>query len=255
MVRPRIPAYLMSRCHISITPLGVSWSLPIGSCLTWMNDVLQLITSGKRDLLSDIDSILWGTEPPSLSSIWIQRCVVSKQETGSTLHVFNCHVLIFFCCVDWLPPSLPCWAVTWFKIYCTGQFATGSSDGGREGRQRGGKKCRDRDSLPLPSPLCSPTLSTQRTRGCRWWLHSATAARWWRRELQLCVYKATVLPGQRCCQMGFEQRGPSDLWLDSLQLFIWTKQTAGDFTLLLHSTCSSHFRCIDPISCCCVWSK
>lgn len=63
---------------------------------------------------------------------------------GSVLHDCLC-VLLF----------LSHWAVAWFKIYCTGHFATGSSHKGRERERRreGEEMQRRRFPSHLPSPL------------------------------------------------------------------------------------------------------
>lgn len=158
-----------------------------------------------------------------------------------------------------LPPFLPHWAVTWFKVNCTGRYATGSSHKGRERertRERREEEGRNAEteipfSSPIP-PFCSPTLSTQMILAAD---GGSTAPLQWDgggRELQLSVYKPVVLLGQRCCQMGFDQRVlvicDSTVRGFSFQL----TTTAGDFTLLFLCF-PSCLKCSIQISCCCVW--
>lgn len=99
----------------------------------------------QRDLRAHIDFTLWGSRYLDIVKI------------GRVLHDCVC-VLLF----------LSHWAVAWFKIYCTGHFATGSSHKGREeerGRREGGNAEPEIPfSSPIP-PLCSPTLSTQAAGG------------------------------------------------------------------------------------------
>lgn len=132
-----------------------------------MNGAWQLITHSKHDLLSHIDLILWGTEPPSLSSIWIQQCFVRGAPwLGNRLHACMCLIVMsrFSFGDDWLSLSLPSSLVElWLDLRFTVQ-ASSVTRGGR-GRERGSARRdemqKQRFPSPLPSPLCSPTLSTQ----------------------------------------------------------------------------------------------
>lgn len=96
--------------------------------------------------------------------------------------------------------------------------------------ERGGKKCRDRDSPLSHPPLISHTVNTEDPR-CRWWLHSATAVGWWWRELQCSVYKLVVLPGHCCCQKGFEQRVSVNCDSTGCRFLFQPNTTAGNLTL------------------------
>lgn len=99
------------------------------------------MTWDRWDLLGDIDFILWGAEPVSLS-IWVQ-CFVSG---FLSLCWFNFGFCFFF----------GCWAETWELLYRPARPRQQSWGGGAV------EKCRDRDSLLLAlPPLCSCTLSTQ----------------------------------------------------------------------------------------------
>ena len=156
--------------------------------------------------------------------------------------------LFFFFNPSWcwlivsLPPFLPHWAVTWFKVYCTGRYATGSGHKGRE-RERerenereegGGKNCRDRDSLLLSHPplLFSHTVNTDDP-GCRWWLHSATAVGWWwRRTAALCLQTCGP-PRAELLSDGIWSEGLSDLWLNSPRVFISTSHNSRWFYFTL----------------------
>lgn len=146
-------------------------------------------------------------EGQNLSHCWYGFSALWITSHGYMPHVFNSLVLI---CVLVLmvflslSTSLPL-SLSWFKSYCTGQFAPGSS---HKGRERGRETERNAgteipfSSSPIPL-LFLHTVNTDNP-GCRWWLHSATAVGWWWSELQLSVYKPVVFPRQCCCRMGFE---------------------------------------------------
>lgn len=163
-----------------------------------INDVCQLrqiwftwwywfyIVRGRTCLTVDMDSVLCE------SHVTVTCC----------MYLIVMSWLVFWC---WwslsLSSSLPL-SLSWFRSYCTGRFAPGSSHKGREretGRNAG-------TEIPFSSPIPLLFLHTVNTDnpGCRWWLHSATAVGWWCSELQLSVYKPVVFPRRCCCQMGFE---------------------------------------------------
>ncbi len=181
-----------------------------------MNYVCQLISQGKYDLISDVYFVLWGTEPPSLSSTWIQLCFLSNASWVGSQFGRCMYLIVMPCFLFWmivllsLPHSL---SELWLDLRFTVQarLPLAAVTKGERERERERRRERNRNaeteipfSSPIP-PLFSHTVNTDDP-GCRWWLHSATAVGWRWRELQLSVYKPVVLPGQCCCQMGFEQR-------------------------------------------------
>lgn len=105
-------------------------------------------------------------EGQNLSHCWYGFSALWITCHGYMLHVFNCHILISVLVLMIslslsLSSSLPL-SLSWFRSYCTGRFAPGSSHKGRErGRERRGEMQGQRFPSPLPSPFCSCTLSTQ----------------------------------------------------------------------------------------------
>lgn len=152
------------------------------------------------------------------------------------LLVFNCRVLIFLWCwlivfvglSPFLPLSLSCDLIhLLYRPVCHWQHS-------QDEREREGEEGRNAETeIPFSSPiphLFSHTVNTEDP-GCRWWLHSATAVAWRRRELQLFVYKPLVLPGQCCCQMGFEQRVSVICDSTGCRFSFQPNTTAGEFSL------------------------
>lgn len=128
-----------------------------------MNYLCSLITRGKYDLLSHIDFILWRMEPSPLSSVWI-HVMVSKQVT-CCMYVIAMSWMIVFVALS-RPAVLSHWAVTWFKIYCKGQFATDRKGGKREREGERGRKGWNAEteipfSSPIPPSLFSYTVNTE----------------------------------------------------------------------------------------------
>lgn len=164
------------------------------------------------------------------------------------LHLFNSHVLIlFWCCL-----SLSLWAATWFKIYCTGQFAPWQQS--QPERTETGRNAETEIpfSSPIP-PIWSCTLSTQiiqaadcgstaplrRDGGGDQLQQRATTA--------LCL-QTCGLPPAVLLSDGIWVEGLSDLWLNSLQVFISTKRNSGWFFTLL--CLLSGLKCCVWMSCC-----
>lgn len=192
----------------------------------------------------NIDFILWGTEPPSLSSIWIQFRFVSN---ASGLHAacikLPCPDSLWVwigCLCGSLPPFLSCWAATWFKIYCTGPVCHWRQSQGEKGRE-GERKRKRREQTqwqrfpsplpPLPLPSVSPTLSTQRILAAD---GGSTAPLQWDGgggELSALCLQTRGPPRALRLSDGVWTEGLSDLWLDSLQVFVSTKHNSRLYSL------------------------